>query len=80
MERTKIFEEVKEILIDELGIESDVEIKDNTKIAEDLEADSLDFVGVVIKIEKKYNIKMSDEDLEGRSTVGDLVDCIISKM
>lgn len=80
MSREEIFEEVKLELIEALGLDEDINIKEEDKIIEDLEADSLDFVEFIIKMEKKFDIKISDEDIQGKSTVGDIVDYVQSIM
>lgn len=76
MKREEIVTKVKEALIDVLGLDEDVKINESDRIIEDLEADSLDYAELVIKLEKTYNVKISDEQLAGKSTVGDIIDFI----
>ena len=76
MKREEIVTKVKEALIDVLGLDGDAKINESDRIIEDLEADSLDYAELVIKLEKTYNVKISDEQLAGKSTVGDIIDFI----
>ena len=76
MKREEIVTKVKEALIDVLGLDEDAKINESDRIIEDLEADSLDYAELVIKLEKTYNVKISDEQLAGKSTVGDIIDFI----
>ena len=76
MKREEIVAKVKEALIDVLGLDEDAKINESDRIIEDLEADSLDYAELVIKLEKTYNVKISDEQLAGKSTVGDIIDFI----
>ena len=76
MKREEIVTKVKEALIDVLGLDADAKINESDRIIEDLEADSLDYAELVIKLEKTYNVKISDEQLAGKSTVGDIIDFI----
>ena len=76
MKREEIVTKVKEALIDVLGLDEDAKINESDRIIEDLEADSLDYAELVIKLGKTYNVKISDEQLAGKSTVGDIIDFI----
>ena len=76
MKREEIVTKVKEALIDVLGLDEDAKINESDRIIEDLEADSLDYAELVIKLEKTYNVKISDEQLAGKSTVGDIINFI----
>ena len=76
MKREEIVTKVKEALIDVLGRDEDAKIHESDRIIEELEAVSLDYAELVIKLEKTYNVKISDEQLAGKSTVGDIIDFI----
>lgn len=69
-EKTVIFEEVKELILEEVECDpNDIHMK--THIQNDLEADSLDLFAVINQIEIKYKIKIDDNSLI--STVEELV-------
>lgn len=64
-----VFEKVQEIIVEELGKETD-EVKLETTFDE-LDADSLDVFQVISEIEDEFDIQIETE--EGLNTVGDLV-------
>ncbi len=67
-----IFEEVKEILADQLDINpNDIEL--TSSLADDLGADSLDAIDIVMTIEDQYSIEVPDEVIEAMKTVEDIV-------
>ncbi|MDT8716257.1 acyl carrier protein [Clostridium sp. 19966] len=55
-----IFEKVKEIIIDQIGVEEDEITLDTT--FEDLGVDSLDLFQIVIEIEEAFNIRIENTD------------------
>ena len=64
-----VFEKVQEIIVEELGKDTD-EVKLETTFDE-LDADSLDVFQVISDIEDEFDIQIESED--GLNTVGDLV-------
>lgn len=68
----EIFEKVKEIIVEQLGIDEDIVTMDAT-FTGDLEADSLDVVELMMALEEEFNIEISDEEAENISTVKDAV-------
>jgi len=74
-----IFEKIKELLCDNLGIdENDVTMDAN--LVDDLNIDSLDVVELIMAIEEEFGIEIPEEDIEKVSTVGSMVDYVASKM
>ena len=67
-----IFDKIKEIIAEQLGVEEDVVTMD-TNLMKDLEADSLDAVEIIMAIEDTFGIEIPDEDAEKFQTVEDLV-------
>ena len=67
-----IFDKIKEIIAEQLGVEEDV-ITVDTNLMKDLEADSLDAVEIIMGIEDEYGFEIPDEDAEKFQTVRDLV-------
>ena len=63
---------VREIIINELGVEPD-KVTDEASFVEDLGADSLDTVELVMAFEEEFGIDIPDEDAEQMRTVGDAI-------
>ncbi|MYG82054.1 MAG: acyl carrier protein [Gemmatimonadetes bacterium] len=66
---------VKEIIIDELGVEAD-KVTSDASFVDDLGADSLDTVELVMAFEEEFGIDIPDEDAEQMRTVGDAISYI----
>ncbi len=62
MSREEIFEEVKEVLIDALGLDDD-EVTESATLMGDLGAESIDFLDIVFRLEKSFGIKIPREEL-----------------
>lgn len=67
-----LFEEIRDIICEQLGIEKDDVTLDTT--FEELGADSLDLFQIVIEIEEKYNVQI--EEVEGLKTIKDAVEYV----
>ncbi|MBN2796840.1 MAG: acyl carrier protein [Clostridia bacterium] len=76
----KMFEKVKEIIIDQLGLDEDVVIERSTSMMRDLEADSLDAVEIIMAFEDEFDIEIPDEEAEKFDNIGDIVDYIEAKL
>lgn len=73
-----MFEEIAEIIAQQFGVEPKT-ITADTTFQGDLGADSVDIVELSIAMEDQYGIsEMSEEDIAGIATVGDLVNFIQS--
>ena len=62
MSRDEIFDEVKEVLIDALGLDDD-EVSESATLMGDLGAESIDFLDIVFRLEKSFGIKIPREEL-----------------
>ena len=67
-----VFDKVKELIVDQLGVEEDI-VTSDASIQDDLGADSLDIVDLIQTIEDEYDLSIPDEAVEGIKTVGDIV-------
>jgi acyl carrier protein len=70
-----IFEKVKDIISDQLGIDAD-EISMESSFIDDLGADSLDIVELIMSLESEFDLEIPDEDAEKITLVSDVVDYI----
>jgi acyl carrier protein len=69
------FDKVKEIVVEQLGVEEADVTLDSTFI-DDLGADSLDIVELIMAFEEEFNIEIPDEAAEKIKTVRDAVEYI----
>ena len=67
-----VFEKVKKILMDQLGVDAE-SISMDSAIIDDLEADSLDIVDLAMTVEEEFDVEMPDDRIEDFRTVGDVV-------
>ena len=70
--REEVFERVKEVLTEQLGVEED-QITEEASFQDDLDADSLDLVELIMAFEEKFGGEISDEDAQKITTVGEAV-------
>jgi acyl carrier protein len=70
-----VFEKVKKIIVEQLGVEED-EIAMESSFIDDLGADSLDLVELIMALEEEFDIEIPDSEAEKIASVGDAVDYI----
>ncbi|MDR0846247.1 MAG: acyl carrier protein [Lactobacillales bacterium] len=64
-----VFEKIQEIIVEELGKETE-EVQLETTF-EELDADSLDLFQIINEVEDEFDVKIESED--GLNTISDLV-------
>lgn len=74
-----MFEKVKSILAEQLGLKED-RVKPESKIVEDLGADSLDVVELLMTMEDDFGVSVSDEEAVKLKTVSDIVKMLEGKV
>ena len=79
METNEVFDKVKGLFVEDLGIDESKVTKE-AKLEEDLEIDSLGIVEVVMAFEDEFDIEIDDEELADVSTVGEAVKLLHSKI
>jgi acyl carrier protein len=67
-----IEERVKEIIVEQLGVNPD-QVTPDAKFIEDLGADSLDTVELVMALEEEFGNEIPDEQAEKLQSVGDVI-------
>ncbi len=70
-----VFEKVRKIIADQLGIEED-DITPESSFIDDLGADSLDIVELIMALEEEFDLEIPDSEAEKIKTVGDAVEYI----
>lgn len=73
-----MFEKLKEIIVDQLGVEEEKVTKE-ASFKEDLGADSLDLVELIMAMEEEFDMEIPDEDAETIKTVADALAYIENK-
>ena len=71
----EIFEKVKKIIVEQLGV-AETSITMEASFIDDLGADSLDIVELIMALEEEFDIEIPDSDAEKVVSVGDVVDYI----
>jgi acyl carrier protein len=77
MDQKEIFEKVKAIIVDLLGVD-EAKITPEARFREDLEADSLDLVELIMKFEDEFGGEISDKEAQEIKTVGQAVEYLLA--
>lgn len=62
MTRDEIFEKVREVLVDALGVDDD-EVTPEASLTRDLEAESIDFLDISFQLERAFGITIGQGEL-----------------
>lgn len=79
MDKKEIFEKIKAILVENLGVDGS-QVTMDARFREDLQADSLDLVELIMEFEEQFGGEISDEDAQKITTVGQTVDYLSKNM
>jgi acyl carrier protein len=71
----EIFERVKGIIVDQLGVDED-SVKMEASFIDDLGADSLDIVELIMALEEEFDLEIPDSEAEKITVVKDAVNFI----
>jgi acyl carrier protein len=77
LDREKAVEEIRAILVEQLGVDP-AEVSVDSSFQEDLNADSLDLVELIMEMEDRFKVKIPDAAAEKISTVGQAVDYVLA--
>jgi len=72
MAEKTIEQRVKDIIVEQLGVNAD-QVRSDAKFIEDLGADSLDTVELVMALEEEFGNEIPDEQAEKLQSVGDVI-------
>ena len=78
MSEKTIEEKVKDIIVEQLGVNTE-QVTPSDSFIEDLGADSLDTVELVMAFEEEFGVEVPDEDAEKLQSVGDVIKYIEEK-
>ena len=73
-----IFDKVKDVIIEQLGIEDESSVTMTTTFIDDLGADSLDVVELIMALEEEFEMEIPEVEAEKIVSVGDVVEYIKS--
>ena len=79
MTKDEVFVKVKEITVEQLGVDED-DVVMEASFRDDLEADSLDLVELIMAFEEEFGGEISDEEAQKITTVGQAVDYLEAQM
>ena len=71
MSEKSIEQRVKDIIVEQLGVNAD-QVTPEAKLIEDLGADSLDTVELVMALEEEFGQEIPDDEAEKLQSVGDV--------
>lgn len=71
-----IFERVREVVAEQLGIDDTESIELKTAFIDDLGADSLDVVELIMALEEEFDMEIPEEEAEKIVVVEDVVEYI----
>ncbi|SCW27063.1 acyl carrier protein [Ruminococcaceae bacterium YRB3002] len=75
MTREELFDSIKTIIVDQLGVDEST-ITEDSSFIDDLNADSLDMVELVMAMEQEFDVEIPDDVAEKVTTVRDAIDYI----
>ena len=75
MNQEEVFEKVKGIIVEQLGVAEDT-VTLEASFIDDLGADSLDIVELIMALEEEFDLEIPDADAEKIVTVNDVVEYI----
>ena len=75
MSEKSISEKVKDIIVEQLGVNPE-QVTESASFIEDLGADSLDTVELVMAFEEEFSVEVPDEDAEKITRVKEAIDYI----
>ena len=75
MSSEEVFDKVKEIIVEQLGV-AETAITPDASFIDDLGADSLDIVELIMALEEEFGTDIPDEEAEKINTVQAAIDYI----
>jgi acyl carrier protein len=79
VQRTEVLEVVRSVAERLLDVPGDA-LQEQTSFADDLAVDSLALVEYAMALEDELHVRLSDDDLAGTTTVGQLLDLLTPRL
>jgi acyl carrier protein len=79
IDKSVVAARTRAIIVEKLGVEEST-LMSNASFSDDLGLDSLDVLETFTALEKEFNIRIGDEDAEKLTTVGGVINYIMSQM
>lgn len=81
MNAEEVAKKLKAMVVDQLGLDDESEVKNESRFVDDLNADSLDVVELVMAVEEEFNVEIPDAEVEEHlQTFGSAVEYIAKKL
>ena len=77
--REEIFEQIREILMQEFELRAD-EVLPTSHLIDDLDLDSIDAIDMAVKLEEIAGVEVEEKQLRGLRVVQDVVDLVYSHL
>jgi len=77
MDKQEALDRVKKVVSSQLSVDAG-QVSESASFTQDLGADSLDTVELVMAFEEEFGVEIPDEEAEKITTVGQVVDYIVS--
>ena len=72
--RTFTFDDLKDILVNRIGLPEDQVVNEPNRSFDEMGLDSLAFVEIQLAMQQEYGFTIPDEDAEKITTVGEAID------
>ncbi len=79
MTESEVFNLVKNLVVEKLGVESE-KVTMDASFRKDLGADSLDTYDLVYALEEETGVSIADDEANGFETVGDAVNYLMKEL
>ena len=79
MDQEEVFAKVKEIIVEQLGVDES-QVTMEARFREELEADSLDLVELIMAFEEEFGGEIEDEEAEQITSVGEAVTFLTGRL
>jgi acyl carrier protein len=79
MDRVEIEARLRDVLVSELGLDSD-KINTAANFEQDLDVDSLGVVELLMAMEDEFGVKIPDDEAEHIQTVGEAIELVHTKL